>query len=151
MHYQLIILSLQLWLVISVISDITKQEKSTIFHNNKYVTNFKEKSWIFDSFFANQFSLIPSNSLLPSELNLLTEYSLTFCDFSEIDILQIINYQDSNKSYGHEMTSIRKLKLCVEAIFRPPNIIFKTCLNTGKFPSKWKKGNVVPIRKKDDK
>ena len=25
------------------------------------------------------------------------------------------------------------------------------CLNTGKFPSEWKKGNVVPIHKKDDK
>ena len=49
------------------------------------------------------------------------------------------------------MTSIRMLKLCVGAIFRPPNIIFKTCLNTAKFPSKWKKGNVVPIHKKDDK
>ena len=43
------------------------------------------------------------------------------------------------------------LKLCVEAICRPLNIIFKTCLNTGKFSSEWKKGNVVPIHKKDDK
>ena len=25
------------------------------------------------------------------------------------------------------------------------------CLSTGKFPSEWKKGNVVPIHKKDDK
>ena len=142
-----------MWLTDNLVTvkDSTKQEKSTIFHNNKYVTDFKEKSWIFDSFFANQFSLIPNNSLLPSELKLLTEYSLTFCDFSEIDIHQIINYQDSNKSYGHEMTSIRMLKLCVEAIFKPPNIIFKTCLNTAKFPSKWKKGSVVPIYKKDDK
>ena len=43
------------------------------------------------------------------------------------------------------------LKLCVEAINRPLNIIFKTCLNTGKIPLEWKKGNVVPIDKKDDK
>ena len=43
------------------------------------------------------------------------------------------------------------LKLCGEAICRPLNIIFRTCLNTGKFPSEWKKGNVVPIHKKDDK
>ena len=42
------------------------------------------------------------------------------------------------------------LKLCGEAICRPQNIIFKTCLNTGKFPSELKKGNVVPIHKKDD-
>ena len=31
------------------------------------------------------------------------------------------------------------------------NTIFKTCLNRGKFPSEWKKGNIVPIHKKDDK
>ena len=43
------------------------------------------------------------------------------------------------------------LKLCGEAICRPLNITFKTCLNTGKFPSEWKKGNVVPIHKKDGK
>ena len=122
-----------------------------IFHNNKYVTDFKEKSEIFNSFFANQCSLIPNNSILPSELKLLTEHTLTSCDFSESDILQIINNQDSNKAHGHDMISIRMLKLCGEAICRPLNIIFKTCLNTGKFPSEWKKGNVVPIHKKDDK
>ena len=100
-----------------------------IFHNNKYVTDFKEKSEIFNSFFANQCSLIPNNSILPSELKLLTEHTLTSCDFSESDILQIINNQDSNKAHGHDMISIRMLKLCGEAICRPLNIIFKTCLN----------------------
>ena len=49
------------------------------------------------------------------------------------------------------MISIRMLKLCGETICRPLNIIFKTCLNTGKFPLEWKKGNVVPIHKKDVK
>ena len=47
------------------------------------------------------------------------------------------------------MISIRMLKLCGEAICRPLNVIFKTCLNTGKFASEWKKGNVAPIHKKD--
>ena len=49
------------------------------------------------------------------------------------------------------MISIHMLKLCGEAICRPLNIIFKMCLNTGKSPSKWKKGNVVLIHKKYDK
>ena len=62
-----------------------------IFHNNKYVTDFKEKSEIFNSFFANQCSLIPNNSILPSELKLLTEHNLTSSDLSEPDILQMIN------------------------------------------------------------
>ena len=49
------------------------------------------------------------------------------------------------------MISIRVLKLCREAICRLLNIIFKTCLNTAKFLSEWKKGSVVSIHKKDDK
>ena len=122
-----------------------------IFHNNKYVTDFKEKSEIFNSFFANQCSLTPNNSISPSELKLFTKHSLTFCDFSETDVLQMIDNQDSNKAHGHGMISIRMLKLCGEAIWRPLNIIFKTCLNTSKFPPEWKKGNVVPIHKKHNK
>ena len=66
-----------------------------IFRNNKYVTDSKEKSEIFNSFFTNQCCLIPNNSILPSELKLLTEHTLTSYDFSEFDILQIINNQDS--------------------------------------------------------
>ena len=33
---------------------------------------------------------------------------------------------------------------------RPVNIIFKTCLGTGKFPLEWKKANIVSIHKKGD-
>ena len=63
----------------------------------------------------------------------------------------MINNQDSNKAHDHDMISICMLKLCGATICRPLNIIFKTCLNTDKFPSEWKKGNFVPLHKKDDK
>ena len=51
----------------------------------------------------------------------------------------------------NSIINILVLKLCGEAICRPLNITFKTCLNTGKFPLEWKKGNVVPIHEKDSK
>ena len=43
------------------------------------------------------------------------------------------------------------LKICGSAIYKPLVIIFKKCLDTGIFPSEWKKGNIVPIHKKGDK
>ena len=43
------------------------------------------------------------------------------------------------------------VKLCVESICKPLNLIFKSCLKTGQFPSEWKKANVVPVFKKGDK
>ena len=94
---------------------------------------------------------MPNNSILPSEVKLLREHALTFCYFSESDIFQMINNQDWSKAHGHDMISILMLKLCGEEICRPLSIIFETFLNTDKFPSEWKKGNVVPIHKKHDK
>ena len=121
-----------------------------IFHNNKYVKNFKEIIETFNSFFANKYALIANKSILPSEVKLLTGNTLNSCHSSETDIIQIINTQDS-KAPGHDMISIRMLKLYGEAICRALSIIFKTCLNSGKFPLELKKGNFVSIQKKDDK
>ena len=43
------------------------------------------------------------------------------------------------------------LKIYGSAIYKPLAIIFKRCVDTGIFPSDWKKGNIVPIHKKGDK
>ena len=97
-----------------------------IFHNNMYVTDFKEKSEIFNSFFADQSSLILNNSILQSQLKLLTEHTLTSCDFSETEILQIIDSQDSNKAHervypnGHSFfySKIRNFENCTQTAIR---------------------------------
>ena len=107
---------------------------SSYFHSNNYVTDIEEKSRIFNSFFASQCSLIPNNRILPSVFKLLTEHTLTFCEFSETEIIQIHDSEDSNKAHSRDMISIRMLKLCGEAICGPLNIILETCLNTGKYP-----------------
>ena len=49
------------------------------------------------------------------------------------------------------MISIRKIKLCSISICKPLEIIFQNCLRSGKFPSEWKKANVVPTFKKGEK
>ena len=49
------------------------------------------------------------------------------------------------------MLSIRMLKLCGECIYKPLNLIFKSCLDTGQFRLIEKKGDVGPVFKKGDK
>ena len=49
------------------------------------------------------------------------------------------------------MISIRMIKLCGISICKPLEIIFQNCLLLGKFPSEWKKANVVPTFKNGDK
>ena len=42
------------------------------------------------------------------------------------------------------------LKICGESIPKPLEIIFKSCIRKGQFPSQWKKVNVIPVHKKGD-
>ena len=43
------------------------------------------------------------------------------------------------------------IKKCDTAICRHLKLIFQSCLESGKFPTEWKKVNVVPVHKKGDK
>ena len=123
----------------------------SLFHENKLVPDFSEKVEIFNSYFAKQCSLINSDSSLPCEIIKKTNNSLYSVRFSTEDILQIINNLDSNKVQGHDEISIRMLKICGSSVCRPLQIIYKSCLDRGKFPQEWKKANVVPVHKKNDK
>ena len=122
-----------------------------LFHGDKFIVDFQEKSEIFNSFFADQCSPISNRSVLPSELPLRTDSSLSPSYFTKDDILRIVNNLDPNKGHGHDEISIRMLKIRGDSICRPLSIIFKTCLRTGIFPLEWKKANIVPIHKKADK
>ena len=49
------------------------------------------------------------------------------------------------------MISICMLKLCGKSICKPLELIFQSCIKQRKFPTEWKKANVVPVHKKGDK
>ena len=122
-----------------------------LYHEGNFVTNFKKKAEVFNSFFASQCSLIKNDSKLPSHLNYKPNYRLLTVNFSIDDITKILQNLDPNKSHGHDKISIRMLQLCGNSICKPLELIFKQSMESGSFPSERKKGNVVPIHKKDDK
>ena len=41
------------------------------------------------------------------------------------------------------------VKLCNLTITKPLSVIYKNCLQQGVFPDDWKKGNIIPVNKKD--
>ena len=43
------------------------------------------------------------------------------------------------------------IKICDSALAKPLSIIFNNCIKTGIFPYTWKKSNVIPVHKKNDK
>ena len=122
-----------------------------LLHQDKFVTDFKEKAYIFNNFFADQSSIVSNNSELLVTLTKKTRKSLSTINLLTDDILKIIRNLDPNKAYGHDMISIRMIKIFDTSICRPLKLIFQSCLESGKFPIEWKKANVVPVHKKGDK
>ena len=112
---------------------------------------FLEKAEFFNSLFSKQCSLINNGSTLPTHIQYLTNNRLSSTTSSQDDIAKIIQNLHSGKAYGHDSISICMLKIFGPAIYKPLAIIFKQCVDTGIFPSEWKKGNIVPIHKKGDK
>ena len=96
-------------------------------------------------------SLINNSSELPSLLFKRAENLISSIDFGSDDIAKIIHNLDPNKAHGHDMISIRMLKICGNPTYKPLQLIFRSCIENGKFPSEWKKANVVPVHKKGNK
>ena len=118
--------------------------------NNKFIINCKEKASTFNKHFSNQCKLNINNSILPP-FNFLTNNSLDTISISNEDILNILNSLNPNKSHGPDNISIRMLQLCGDSIVVPLKIIFDNIIHTGSYPSLWKRANVTPIHKKNNK
>ena len=116
-----------------------------MFHENKFVTSFKEKAELFHAIFAKQYSLIKNSSKFPSHLHYLIDSRLSSVSFSQDDTAKIVQNVDPNKVLGHDKISIRMLKICGSSIYKPLEMIFKQCIETGVFPSEWKKAKTVPF------
>ena len=71
--------------------------------------------------------------------------------FTKDDIAKNIKNLNPNKAHGFNMISICMIKICGEPILKPLKLIFKSCLENGKFPNEWKKANVVPVHKINNK
>ena len=119
----------------------------SIYRSVKLVSDIKKKCDLFNSYFEEQCTAVVNDSKLPSVLTVHTESLLESFYFSA-DHIRDIKKLDPNKAHGYDMMSIRMLKLSVDSVWKPLEIIFKNCLKEGIFPDEWKKANIVPIHKK---
>ena len=74
------------------------------------------------------FLFLFNSSKLPSTFLKRTDKFISSISFSSNDIARIIRDLDPNKAHGHDMISIRMLKICGESISKPLGMIFKSCI-----------------------
>ena len=138
----------------SILKSLLSNKKSPcippLFHQFKYVTDFKKKAELFDSF-AEQCSIINNSSELPSNIWKRADKSISTVTFTSDDRAKLIQNLDPNKAHGNDMLGIHMLKLCGRSICKPLDLIFQSCIKHREFPTKCKKANVVPVHKKSDK
>ena len=89
--------------------------------------------------------------MLPTNCESLTNKTLSNISFTDNDIGKIVKCLDPNKAQVHDMMSILMVKICGYSIYKPLHLTFRASLDQGTFPLFWKKANVVPTYKKNDK
>ena len=93
---------------------------------------------MFNRFFAKQCSIMKNSSELSSNiLKKNPDKSISTVTFTSDDIATLVQNLDPNKAHGHDILSIRMLKLCDKSICKPLDLIFQSCIKHGEFPTEW--------------
>ena len=119
--------------------------------NDKFVTDMKTKADIFNKFFAEQCTPLKNDSKIPINQIFLTQSRLSSLDFNEDEIIKIIRALNIHKAHGHDDISIRMIKICDKSLLKPLTILFQNSTKSSCYPLTWKRSNIIPAHKKNDK
>ena len=119
--------------------------------DDKFVTDIQMKANIFNKFFAEQCTPLNNNSSLPVNQIFSTQSNLMSLDFNENELLKIIRALNINKAHGHDDISIRMIKIYDKSLIKALMLIFKKSIRSSCYPDIWKKSNIIPVHKKNDK
>ena len=119
--------------------------------NDKFVTDIKTKADIFNKFFAEQCTPLKNDSKIPINQIFLTQSRLSSLDFNEDEILKIIRALNIHKAHDHDDISIRMIEICDKSLLKPLTILFQNSTKSSCYPVIWKRSNIIPVHKKNDK
>lgn len=116
------------------------------------VSDTLEKAKLLNKYFAEQCSLPPNSDADPLPVfHLLTQARLPFVETTPGEVRKILLGLNISKACGPDGISNRILRECANSICVPLSRLFNLSFRLGVFPSCWKKANVVPLYKKNDR
>ena len=117
---------------------------------SSFETNFLNKANIFNDHFANQCTILKNGTSLPN-FTFKTDSRLDNVVISSDIVLKIIKDLNPTKAHGWDGISIRMIEMCGVSLVVPLMVIFEKAIETGVYPEIWKRGNIVPVHKKESK
>ena len=119
--------------------------------NDNFVTDTQTKANIFNKFFAEQCTPLKNSSALPVNQMFLTRSRLNSINFNEEEMLKIVRALNIRKAHGHDDISIRMTKICDKSLLKPLILLFENSTKSSCYPDIWKRPNIIPVHKKNDK
>ena len=116
--------------------------------NDKFLTDIKTKVCIFNKFFAEQYTPLKNDSLVPVNKIFLTQSRLSSLDLNEDEIRKIIRALNIYKAQGFDDISIRMTKTCDKSLTKPLIILFKNSTKSFYHPNIWNRTKIIPLNKK---
>ena len=56
-----------------------------------------------------------------------------------------------HKAHGYDDIPIRMIKICDKSLLKPLIILFKNSTKSSHYPDIWKRSNIIPVHKKNDR
>ena len=116
-----------------------------------FVTNIQTKANIFNKFFTEQCTPLKNSSVLQVNQFFLTQSRLNSIGFNEDEVLKILRVLNVHKAHGHNDISIRMIKICDKSLLKLLIILFPNSAKSSYFPDIWKRSNIIPAHKNNDK
>ena len=121
---------------------------SSLLVNDKFVTDIKTKVCIFNKFFAEQYTPLKNESIVPVNKIFLTQVRLSSLDLNEDEIRKIIRALNIYKAQAFDDISIRMIKTCDKSLTKPLIILFKNSTKSFYHQNIWNRPKIIPLNKK---
>lgn len=118
--------------------------------NGEILETDSDKATALNDYFASQSTVDDTNRTLPP-VNPINYHTLDSIAISDQDVKDVLQSLDVSKSCGPDLINPRLLKEGAEYLKIPLKHIFNTSLTQCEFPTDWKRANLTPIHKKNEK
>ena len=109
-----------------------------------------EKAELLNNYFVAQSTLSSQNPapVIPGQFS---EQSLLHVAASSDEVLNLLKGVDVSKACGHDGIGNRIIKLCANGLHSSFTKLINASFSLGQFPKQWKRANVIPVFKKDER